>query len=508
MSKKSKVLSLGDLCNRAEVLRQSGKTIALCHGTFDLLHIGHIKHLSSAKRKADVLFVTVTGDSYVNKGPGRPVFNETLRAEQLSALEDVDNVAVNHAESSVNVIHALKPDYYVKGPDYQVNEDDITGNIFEEVNAVESYGGSVVYTGDITFSSSNILNETSELFEGDTREFLKEFRTAYSADQALAEMETLKDLKVLVIGDAIIDEYHYTAPLGQTGKYNVLSVKYEQEEKFAGGAIAVANHIAGFVGHTSLLTGLGSVDSHEQFIREKLHRNVEAEFHYFSESPTLTKRRYVDGEFNKLFEVYFYDDSPVDAPFETEVCNWLDAHASEFDLVIVPDFGNGLITDRMIETLTSKARFLAVNTQVNSGNRGYHVITRYSKADVVSLNEIELRAATHDRQGSIEKLATNLASSLDAKFVAVTRGKQGVELFQNGMKGGIKIPALSTTVIDRIGAGDAFLSIFSIMAANDSDPKLSAFCGAAAAAIDVQIVCNREAIEPVPLYRFVTTLLK
>ena len=96
------------------------------------------------------------------------MFNETLRAEQLSALEDVDNVAVNHAESSVNVIHALKPDYYVKGPDYQVNEDDITGNIFEEVNAVESYGGSVVYTGDITFSSSNILNETLELFEGDT----------------------------------------------------------------------------------------------------------------------------------------------------------------------------------------------------------------------------------------------------------------------------------------------------------------------------------------------------
>ena len=112
-----KRVSLSQLAEVTASFRTQGKTIALCHGTFDLLHIGHIRHIARASQIADVVIVTLTADAYVSKGPGRPVFNEDLRAEQIAALADVDFVAINFAVTAVNVIELLKPDFYVKGSD-------------------------------------------------------------------------------------------------------------------------------------------------------------------------------------------------------------------------------------------------------------------------------------------------------------------------------------------------------------------------------------------------------
>ena len=114
-----KILELGELCSQANFYRRKNKKIVLCHGTFDLLHIGHIRHLERAKLLGDILVVSITADQFVNKGPNRPLFNEQLRSEAIAALGFVDFVTINNNPISVQVIEALKPHFYVKGSDYK-----------------------------------------------------------------------------------------------------------------------------------------------------------------------------------------------------------------------------------------------------------------------------------------------------------------------------------------------------------------------------------------------------
>lgn len=504
----TKILSLEDLAARSRALKVEGKRVVLSHGTFDLMHAGHIRHLQRAKQEGDVLLVTVTGDAYVNKGPGRPVFSEQLRAESIAALACVDYVAVNPAITAIEVLHKTQPSIYAKGSDYRSHSDDVTGNIAREQAAVEAHGGRVFYTDEITFSSSSLLNEHFGVLPPETKEYLKVFREACSDKDVRQMVQSLSRLRVLVVGDAIIDQYHYTAPLGQAGKGSLLAVHYESEEQFAGGAIAVANHIAGFVGSVTLVTGLGTIDSHEQFIRDKLLPNVDPVFFYFQGAPTVTKRRFVDADIAKLFEVYFFQEDPIQGETEEHICRWLSDHAASYDIVMVPDFGNGFITRDMALLLSAEARFLAVNTQINSGNRGYHVIHRYPRADFVSLNEPELRMAAHNRHDPLESIAEHVGELVQVKQLAVTRGTRGVMMYDR--KGSMfhKVPALSTKVVDRIGAGDAFLSLSGICLGHGLPPEVAAFIGSAAAAIDVQIVCNREPIAASTLLKYITTLLK
>ena len=503
-----KILTLDELSAKAEEYRDSGKKVVLCHGIFDLIHAGHIRYLKSARDEGDVLFVTVTADEFINKGPGRPVFPQELRAENLGYLSLVDFVAVNTAPTAVNVLSEIKPHAYVKGPDYKKMEDDITGGIYAEKKAVEAHGGKIVFTDDITFSSTSLLNEHFGVFPTETKTYLNSFRQKHSYEEIIGMLKGLKNLNVLVVGDAIVDEYHYVDPLGQSSKGANLAVKFVSKEQFAGGSLAVANHLAGFVNNVTIVTGLGRQGSHEEFIRSKLQNNVAFKPFYFPDAPTIVKRRYVDADLLKLFEVYFYNDEPSSKHIDPEVCSWLGKNTAQFDLVIVPDFGNGFISQNMIQKLCDNARFLAINTQVNSGNRGYHSINRYPRADFVSLNGPELRVATHDRHDSYENLAKGLLEKIGAKHFAVTLGSGGALLLDKNLETTHKIPILSTKVLDRIGAGDTFLSLAGLCLGGGLSSEIALFIGSAAAALDVQVVCNREPVTPINLYKYIRTLLQ
>lgn len=502
-----KIVSIEQLAQRCAELKAEGKTVALCHGTFDLLHIGHIRHLQSASRQADCLLVSVTADEFVNKGPGRPVFNEYLRAENIAALACVDQVAINHALTAVEVLDQVKPDLYVKGSDYKSISEDITDNIRHEKDAVERHGGRVFFTDELTSSSTRLLNEYFEVFSPETSAYLDQFKELAGATEMIDKLKNLSGLNVLVVGEAIVDEYHYTSPLGQTGKGNVFSVKYNDYERFAGGAIAVANHVAEFADNVTLLSGLGTTKSHEDFIRANLNPAIDPVFFFSQDRPTIVKRRYVDADIAKLFEVYFYNDAPLPEETNRKIVSWLDKHLRDYDVVIVPDFGNGFISNEMVAALSKGAKYLAVNAQINSGNRGYHLITRYPNADFLSMNEPELRMSVHDKGGAIEELAGQLSSQLRARHIAITRGTKGA-LMLDEAKTAYKIPALSSKVVDRIGAGDAFLSVAGLCLGGGLAPEQALFVGSAAAALDVQIVCNREPVRAVALFKYITTLLK
>ena len=131
-----KILPLVELKKKLEE-KDEDKSVVLCHGVFDLMHIGHIKYLEDAKKYGDILVVTITPDQHVNKGPNRPVFSQNLRAEALAALQSVDFVAINEWPTAIETINLLAPNFYVKGPDYKNLFEDISGNILLEKNAVE-----------------------------------------------------------------------------------------------------------------------------------------------------------------------------------------------------------------------------------------------------------------------------------------------------------------------------------------------------------------------------------
>ena len=193
----NKILTLEELFVKSRECRDSGKKVVLCHGIFDLIHAGHIRYLKSARDQGDVLFVTLTADEFINKGPGRPVFPQELRAENLGYLSLVDFVAVNNAATAVNVLSEIKPHAYVKGPDYKNMEDGITGNIHTEKKAVEAHGGKIVFTDDITFSSTSLLNEHFGVFPIETKDYLNSFKQKHSYEEIIGVLEDLENLNVL-----------------------------------------------------------------------------------------------------------------------------------------------------------------------------------------------------------------------------------------------------------------------------------------------------------------------
>lgn len=504
----SKVKSLEELAEITEDLRHQGRTIVQCHGVFDLIHPGHIRHFEAAKREGDVLIVTITQDVHVNKGPGRPVFNQRLRAESVAALQAVDYVAVNRWASAVEAIRLLKPHVYVKGSEYSAPESDVTGMIPHEEDAIKSVGGRIHFTNEITFSSTELLNSHFDVYPDDAQAFLKNFRQRYTANEVIKRFDALRRLKVLLIGETIIDEYHYCQAMGKSPKELLVATRHLRDEAFAGGILACANHVAGFCEDVHLVTCLGSKDSREEFIRSHLKPNITTQLFHRDDSSTIIKRRYVDQAFlSKMFEVCFLDDSPIPSHIEQDLCTYLKSVIGDYDLVLVADYGHGLMENQIINLLCAGSRFLAVNTQTNSANTGYNPITKYPRADFVCIDEPEIRLACHDRLSDLGELVTGVARKMGSRRLAVTRGHHG-SLTYAVEEGFFEVPVFSSKIVDRVGAGDAYLSIAAPCVAAGLPMDLVGFIGNAVGALAVRIVGNRSSVEPVPLYKFITALLK
>src|SRR3972149_444954 len=272
----NKIVQLEELRNISVKLKAEGKKIVHCHGVFDLLHPGHIKHFESAKKLGDILIVTITEDKYVNKGPDRPIFNEILRAETLSAIQIINFVAINNSPLANNAIEVIKPNFYVKGPDYKKEKDDITGGITQERKMVEQYGGKLVIKEDIQIRSTKNKNRPFEKASDELKKFLKQTREKTSFVKIKENFETISKMKVLVIGDIILDEYIFVEPLGKASKSATITAKKMSGELYAGGVLAVANHISNFVNEVKLITVHGNNfgNNYYDFVKSKLNKNI------------------------------------------------------------------------------------------------------------------------------------------------------------------------------------------------------------------------------------------
>ncbi|HKW93663.1 MAG TPA: PfkB family carbohydrate kinase [Methylomirabilota bacterium] len=503
-----KIKTLSELAEVCRTMREEGKRVVQCHGVFDLMHPGHVRHFEAARAQGDVLVVTVTPDRFVNKGPGRPVFNERLRSESVAALGSVAFVAITESPSAEDVIRLIRPVVYVKGSDYADAKDDLTGKIADERRAVEEVGGRVHFTTEITFSSSSLLNLHFDVYPEEAQGFLRDFRQRHSADEVIGLLKDLKRLKVLVVGETIIDEYHYVHAMQKSPKELLVTTRFVREEHFAGGILACANHAAGFCGQVDIVTVLGTQDPREDFIRRQLKPNVSPRFFYREDTGTIVKRRYVEQAFlNKMFEVSFFDDGDLPSRVAHRVEEYLADALPQYDVVIVADYGHGFLNRDLIRLLAAESRFLAVNVQTNSANLGYNLVSKYPRADYVCIDEPEVRLAAHDRRSNLEEIIGRLSKDLSSPRVAITRGHKGCVSFADP-DGFFQVPVLSREIVDRIGAGDAYLSVTAPCTAAGYHPEMVGFIGNAVGALAVRIVGNRTAVEPVPLFKFINALLQ
>lgn len=502
-----KIYALNELKALAESARNSGKKIVLCHGVFDVIHLGHVRHLQTARAEGDVLVATVTADAHVNKGPGRPIFPHHLRAEMLAALDIVDWVAVNNAPSAIPSIEAIRPDAYVKGGEYQVADDDVTGKIRQEQAAVESYGGRIVFTHDITFSSSNIINRYLDIHDPELREYLSTAGRGGALQRINDLVKRVENYRVVLVGDSIIDEYVYVSALGKPSKEHMVSTLYEDRELFAGGVIAAANHVAGFCREVEVVTALGGNDSHEAVVREGLRPNVTLHAVRVEGRPTTRKTRFLS-DLRKLFEIYTMDDTPFESSVRAEVDRLVRERCAGADVTIVTDFGHGMIAGSTVKAMRDSAKFIAVNAQTNSGNQGFNLVTKYSHADYVCIDAPEARLAVTDKFSDIEAVITDgLAARIDCKNFIITNGAHGCFAYVGGGKP-IHVPAFTKTVVDTIGAGDAFFAVTSPLVAAGGSIEDVAIVGNATGAIKVGIVGHRNFVDRPPVLKYLTALLK
>lgn len=502
-----KIIPLEKIAKALESFRGSHK-IVHCHGVFDLIHIGHIKHLQQAKNLADILVVTITDDAFVNKGPGRPHFNSSLRAQALAALSCVDFVVINHNPTSVEVISQIKPDFYVKGIEYKDSNNDVTGKITDEENAVVANGGELIFTDDIVFSSSALLNKYFSPFTEDVLSYLNKIKLHFDGEKIKNFFHEISKLKVLVIGEAIIDIYHFGEAIGKAGKEPVLVTKYHREEMYAGGILAVANHLSSFCKEVHCITMLGEKGQYKDFIDQKLNKNIKVTYHYKKDSPTPVKRRYVE-EYSsqKLFEIYEIEDCFFEGQEQKKLLNSINDIIEDYDLVIVTDYGHGLLDHECIELIQQKAKFLAVNTQANAGNHGFNCISKYKKADYVCIANRELQLNFRQKHITLKEQLKRLMHDFDYKNVVITNGIKGSYISNNG-ENIVESPSLTTSVKDRVGAGDAVLAITSLFVACGASPELVGFIGNAVGAQAVNIMGNKSFIEKTALVKHIIHLLK
>lgn len=503
-----KIFPLEKLVIEIQQLKDVGEKIVHCHGVFDLLHIGHIRHFHQAKKNGDILVVTITPDRFVDKGDHRPAFPENLRAEALASLDIVDYVAINNWPTAENTLRLLKPDIYAKGAEFKSDGSDYTSKIDGEKAVASEIGTQIVFTEDIVFSSSNLINRFLSSKPKEIQEYLHLLRERFTLDEIFAVLEKMSSLKVMVIGDTILDDYHYCTAIGKSNKDPVLALQFNSSELFAGGSLAFANNIAGLVDKVGLIALIGEHDDYKDFIVNSLHPNVTPHLVVQPGAPTLIKRRFLDGySFNKLYEVYIMDDAGLPNDLDRQLCEWVEKEIPGYNLVIAADFGHGAISNSMIETLCKNAPYLAVNTQANAGNRGYHTISRYPRADFVCLAEHEIRLETRDLKTSLRPMIAKQAERLSCSTFIVTRGRSGsVQMDRGGNF--YASPSLTMNVVDRVGGGDAFFSIAALAAFLETDEELIGFLGNIVGSLAVGVIGNKKPLDKMSIKKLITSLLK
>lgn len=463
MFKRQKVINFSQLSTVSGVK-------VLCHGVFDVIHAGHLAYFEAAKKFGDTLIVSITTDQYVNKGPGRPYFTAQVRAKMIEALDVVDHVVISDYPTATPVIHELKPHFYVKGPDYKDLSKDVTGEIYHEKEAIEKYG-ELVFTEEETFSSSAIINSFFQERTEEQRTIIARVQEAGGTQAILSALEAMAKLRVLVLGEPILDVYRFVRPEGLSSKSPSISARFDYEESYHGGTWAIAAHLRDFVSDVKL----------------------------FGPEP-CEKVRYISGS-QRIFEV-----TDINETFIPRQGFYEDLHSAslESDVIVAADFGHGFFEVDMLDIMPGLLPFIGLNVQANSSNFGFNTFRKHGRFDYLCLDTREARLALCDRFTPPLYLGHRIANEV-GRPVGLTLGSNGAYLFSSDLHFS---PAFSDVVVDATGAGDAYFAITTCLLASGCKLELIPFIGNVFAGLKTKIIGNKSPVSKASLIKAITAILK
>ena len=490
-----KITTLPQLLAWRERAREGGRTVVHCHGCFDVVHPGHIHHLQHARSLGDLLVVSVSSDAHVNKGVSRPLIPDDLRAASLAALECVDAVYLNPHPTAVELLKTLRPDVYVKGREYETS---IDPRFLAERDAVWAGGGETIYSsGDVVYSSTALIGSLS-----DTGAFNTEKATRFARQhgamppQIDQTLRAIRGLKTLVIGDAILDRYHFCEAVGVAGEGPMMSLRAIGSQGYDGGAAVVARHAAALAASVTLVTALADDDASEQLRMRLAGEGVDviASDH---RKTLVEKERYLVDDV-KMLKVDRGSVAPLDARREAALAEQILLAADGAACVIFADFGYGLITQGLLDRVLPELRkTVSVLTADVSGKQTN--LLRFHGVDLLCPTERELREALGDHSSGIGAIVSELLRLTDARSALLTLGKQGLVACDwptgdwrqsDGRLRTEYLPSLAARAVDPLGAGDALLAAASLSLAAGASLPVAAYVGSLAAAVAIGRVGN------------------
>ena len=461
-----------------------GQRIVFVSGNFNIVHPGHLRLLRFAAECGHFLVVGVNPEE-----TSGVVVPAELRLEGLQSVSFVDYAFM--MESPVeDFIRQLKPPIVCKGKEHEMRSN-------PEQDAVDSYGGKLLFSsGEIRFSSINLLKR--EIAESPLPSILQPtgFPESHGFTmQNLREiLERLKDLRVMVLGDLIVDEYIICDALGMSQEDPTLVVSPIQEERFLGGAGIVASH-ASRLGATVRYVTVSGNDTSATFARETLHDyGVDAVIHVDTSRPTTLKQRYRAAD-KTLLRVSRLRRHDIDQQLSDELLATVKHGLPDTDLVIFSDFNYGSLPQGLVDAVTQECtdrQILMVADSQSSSQVGD--LSRFKGMMLLTPTEREARLAVRDFQSGLVILAEKLREKANAESIIMTLGKEGSIGHAASAESDEwltdRIPSMNIAPKDPAGAGDSLLTCAAMAMAVGSDLWQSMYLGSVAAACQVGRIGN------------------
>ena len=454
--------------------KEAGSTVILCHGVFDVVHPGHVRHLIYAKSKADILVVGITADRFVKKGNHRPHVPQDLRALNLAAFEMVDHVVIDDHETPLELISELRPDYFAKGFEYSG-----TGAATAaEVTAVSAYGGEVIFTpGDIVYSSSKLIEMSPPDIRLPKLHSLMQ-RSGVTFDRLHRIVDGMQGKPAHVLGDTIVDSVTHGNVIGASSKTPTLSVQIESKEHFVGGAAIVAKHMRAAGASVTFSTVIGDDAMGEFVINDIDGLGIECAHEVDLARPTTCKNAVVAGGY-RLLKLDTVDNRPISDRIVTNLCENLSEVKG--GAVVFSDFRHGIFNRTTIAKLLSavpKWALTAADSQVASrwGN-----ILDFAGCDLLTPNEKEARFALGDQESGVRMLAWELYRQAKCKLLLLKLGERG--LLAKDAGDGFTLDSFAQRAVDPVGAGDALLAYATLSMLVEDKPEAAGILGGIAAAV-------------------------
>jgi len=486
-----KIKTLSEL---REVLgpRPRKKKIIMCHGTFDIVHPGHIRHLTYAAEKADILVASLTCDDHIVKDNIRPFVPEDLRAINLAALEMVDYVIIDRNATPIENLHHLQPDYFAKGYDYF--SDGIQPRTQLEMEAIESYGGEIIFTpGDIVYSSSRLLDLEPPRIAADKLKVLM-VSEGVTMDNLRQALDAFARLKTHVVGDTIIDSYSYCTLIGGGTKTPTLSVKHEKQIDFIGGAAIVAKHLQRAGAQVQFSSVMGDDDFKDFILADLDSCGIDCRVSVDASRPTTQKHAYIANNY-KMLKVDKVDNRSINDKIVRELGNSI--ATSDAEGFIFSDFRHGIFNPHTIPELVQsvpEGAFKVADSQVASrwGN-----ILDFQGFDLLTPNEREARFALADQDSVIRPLALKLYRKAQCRYLILKLGERGLLTYRADahvdFRAFITVDSFASHVADAVGTGDALLAYSTLALMATQSEVIASILGAMAAAV----ACEEEGNKPV-----------